>query len=81
MIAGTSGAGVAGVPLLTAIDAALGWRAALGGLTLAALASLLLVRLAVAPSRRDWAAGGGLCAPTRRWWATGRPSACSVPRR
>ena len=49
--AGTSGAGIVGIPLLTSIDSALGWRAAFVGLTLLVLASLLLAWFAIEPDR------------------------------
>jgi predicted MFS family arabinose efflux permease len=41
--------GIIGVPLLTSIDAVLGWRAAFVGLTLLVIATLLLGRLVIAP--------------------------------
>jgi DHA1 family purine base/nucleoside efflux pump-like MFS transporter len=53
LAAGSSGAGIAGVPILTSIDAALGWRAAFVGLALLVVAVLVLGRLAIAPDRAD----------------------------
>ena len=51
VVAGTSGAGVVGIPLLTAIAAALGWRAAFGGLALLVAAGLLLAWRAIERDR------------------------------
>jgi DHA1 family inner membrane transport protein len=51
LAAGGSGSGIVGIPILTSIDAALGWRAAFGGLALLVGATLLLGWLAIAPDR------------------------------
>jgi DHA1 family inner membrane transport protein len=49
MAAGGSGAGVVGIPILTSIDAALGWRAAFVGLTVLVVATIFVGRMVIAP--------------------------------
>jgi predicted MFS family arabinose efflux permease len=49
---GVSGAAIAGVPLLAAVAAAAGWRAAFSTLAILYLASALFVRLVIGPGER-----------------------------